>query len=162
MKRIVILTSGREALTNLSSYSVHELPPSLSEGISNKETVMRKVAMLSAAALLMAGMTVACSEHVTRTERNVQEKTSYSSTARDSTGLVGEKRNDSTTIEQKQKTVTSDGMSENTTTRENSAVEKRRSETTSPSSDENPFGSNQEYQQQSETFHQHTRTEVTK
>ena len=123
---------------------------------------MRKVAMLSAAVLLMTGMTVACSEHVTRSEKNVQEKSTYSSTTQDNRGLAEEQRRDSATVEQKQQTITSDGMGENTTTRERSTVEKKRSETTSPSSVEDSLGSTQEYRQQSETFRQHSTTEVTK
>ncbi len=123
---------------------------------------MRKVVILSATVLLMTGVTMACSEHVTRSEKNVQEKTSYSSTTQDNRGLSGEKTYDSATVEQKQHTTTSDSIGGNMTTRENSTVEKRRSETRSPGSDEDSSGSTQEYNQQSETFHQHTRTEVTK
>jgi hypothetical protein len=123
---------------------------------------MRKVAMLSAAVLLMTGMTVACSEQVTRSEKNVQEKSSYSSTMQDNSDLTSERRHDSATVEQKQQTITSDGMGENTTTREKSTVEKKRSETMSPSSVEDSLGSSQEYRQQSETFRQHSTTEVTK
>ena len=123
---------------------------------------MRKVAMLSAAVLLMTGMTVACSEHVTRSEKNIQEKSTYSSTTQDNKGSAEEQRRDSATVEQKQQTITSDGMGENTTTREKSTVEKKRSETMSPSSVEDSLGSSQEYRQQSETFRQHSTTEVTK
>ena len=123
---------------------------------------MRKVAMLSATVLLMTGMTVACSEQVTRSEKNVQEKSSYSSTMQDNNDLTSERRHDSATVEQKQQTITSDGMGENTTTREKSTVEKKRSETMSPSSVEDSLGSSQEYRQQSETFRQHSTTEVTK
>jgi len=123
---------------------------------------MRKVAILSAAVWLMAGMAAACGEHVTRSEKNVQEKATYSSTMQDNAGLAEEKRHESKTVEQKQQTMTSDGMGENTTAREKSAAEERRSETTSPSSVENSLGSTQEYHQQSETFHQHSTTEVTK
>ena len=122
---------------------------------------MRKVAMLSAAVLLMTSMTVACSEQVTRSEKNIQEKSTYSSTTQDNRGLAEERRLDSATVEQRQQTITSDGMGENTTTREKSTVEKRRSETMSPSSVEDSLGSSQEYHQQSETFRQHSTTEVT-
>jgi len=122
---------------------------------------MRKIAMLSTAVLLMTGMTVACSEHVTRSEKNIQEKSTYSSTVQDNRGLAEEQRRDSATVEQKQQTTTSDGMGENTITREKSTVEKKRSETTFPSSVDDSLGSTQEYQQ-SETFRQRSRTEVTK
>ena len=123
---------------------------------------MRKVTMLSAAVLLMSGMTVACSEQVTRSEKNIQEKSTYSSTTQDNRGLAEERRLDSATVEQRQQTITSDGMGENTTTRKKSTVEKRRSETMSPNSVEDSLGSSQEYHQQSETFRQHSTTEVTK
>jgi hypothetical protein len=139
-----------------------QIPPSSPEGIFNKEIVMRKVAMLSAV-VLMTGMTVACSEHVTRSEKNIQEKSSYSSTTQDKRGLADEQRRDSATVEQRQQTMTSDGMGANTATSEKSTMEKRRSETMSPSNTEDSLGSNQEYQQQhSETFRQHSTTEVTR
>ena len=123
---------------------------------------MRKVATLSAAVLLMTGVTVACSEHVTRSERSTQEKSTYSSTVQDNREPMLEQRRDSSTMERRHETTTSEGMGGNMTTRENSTVEKSRSETMSPGSDEDSLGSTQEYNQQSETFHQHTRTEVTK
>jgi hypothetical protein len=124
---------------------------------------MRKVAMLGATVLLMTGVTVACSEHVTRSEKNIQEKSTYSSTTQDNRGLAEAQRRDSATVEQRQQTMTSDGMGANTATSEKSTMEKRRSETMSPSNTEDSLGSNQEYQQQhSETFRQHTTTEVTR
>jgi hypothetical protein len=139
-----------------------QIPPSSLEGISNKEIVMRKVTMLGAAMLLMTGTMAACSEQVTRSEKNIQEKNTYSSTTQDNRGLADEQRRDSAIVEQRQQTMTSDGMGENTTTREKSTMEKRRSETMSPSSVEDSLGANQEYHQQSETFRQHSTTEVTK
>lgn len=123
---------------------------------------MGKFAMLSAAVLLMTGMTVACSEQVTRSEKNIQEKSSYSSTTQDNRGLAEAQRRDSATVEQRQQTMTSNGMGANTTTSEKSTMEKRRSETISPSSAEDSLGSSQEYQQHSETFRQHSTTEVTR
>jgi|GEM_PF-6984494 len=123
---------------------------------------MRKVAILSTAVLLVSSVAAACGEHVTRSEKTVQEKSTYSSTVQDNREPTLEQRHDSSTLEQRHETTTSDGMGGNMSTHENSTVEKSRSETTSPSSDEDSLGSAQEYHQQSETFHQHTRTEVTK
>jgi hypothetical protein len=122
---------------------------------------MRKVALLSSAVLLMTSMATACSEHVTRTEKNVQEKSSYSSTVRDTREPIAEQKYDSSSVEQRQRTITSDGIGGNMSSQEKVTTEKRRSETSAPGSDESSVGAAQDYNQESE-FHQHTRTEVTK
>lgn len=123
---------------------------------------MRKLAIMSAAVVLMSSIGMACSESVTRSEKSVQEKTSYSSSVQDNRDRIGEQRYDSTTMEQKQRTTTSDDIAGSTTTREKVTTKERQSEIASPDLAERPLGAAQEYNEKSETFRQHTTTEVTK
>ena len=119
---------------------------------------MKKVAMLSSAILLIAG--VAGAGEVTQTEKKVQEETSYSNTMQDDADLARANKHESTTVEKRQQTTTSDDMNGDTTTRE-VEVEKKRSET-STSDDPNSVspGATQEHSQQTETYHKHTTQEV--
>src|SRR5581483_45734 len=122
---------------------------------------MKKFGMLSMAILLTAGVAVA-DESMTQSESNVKEKTSQSTTTvQGNADQRGEMRHDSTTVEKRRQTTTSDDMGEDATTREKIEVEKKHSKTTTDSSDEGTPGSTQEYHQQSET-HQHSTTEVEK
>ena len=99
---------------------------------------MKRIAMLSAAILLTAGVAVA-GEAVIQSEKNVEEKATHSTTVQDN-----------------------DDMDGNMTTRKKVEMEKKRSKTTTESNDEGLPGATQEYQHQSETYHQHSTKEVEK
>jgi hypothetical protein len=117
---------------------------------------MRRIAILSAAVLLMTGVAVA-GEDITQSEKSVQEKTTHSTTTlQENADQTGETRHNSTTVEKQHQTTTSNDMDGNAGTHKKVEVEKNRSKTTTESNDEGIPGSTQEYHQQSETHHQHT------
>jgi hypothetical protein len=108
---------------------------------------MKKVAILSIATVLMAGVAVA-GENV-----KVKEKTTHSTTVQENVDQTGTQRDENTTVEKKQQTTTSDDRDGNTTTRKKVKVEKKHSRTTTDGSDGNTPDSAQEYHHQSETHH---------
>ena len=121
---------------------------------------MRKFGILSLAFLLTAGVAVA-GESMMQSEKSVKEKTTQSTTnLQDNTDVTGEVQHKSTTVE-KQRQTTSDDMDGNVSASEKIEIEKRRSKTTTESSDVGIPESTQEYRQQSETHH-HSSTEVEK
>jgi hypothetical protein len=121
---------------------------------------MRKFGILSLAFLLSAGVAVA-GENMMQSEKSIKEKTTQSTTnLQDNMDPSEAVRHESTTVE-KQRQTTSDDMDGNLTASEKVEMEKRRSKTTTESSDESIPGSTQEYRQQSETHH-HSSTEVEK
>ena len=121
---------------------------------------MKKFGILSLAFLLMTGVAVA-GESMTQSEKSVKEKTTQSTTnLQDNTDVTGEVQHKSTTVE-KQRQTTSDDMDGNVSASEKIEIEKRRSKTTTESSDVGIPESTQEYRQQSETHH-HSSTEVEK
>jgi hypothetical protein len=121
---------------------------------------MRKFGILSLAFLLTSGVAVA-GESMMQNEKSIQEKTTQSNTeVQNNTNPAGEMSHKSTTVEKQQQT-TSDDMDGNVTASEKIEMEKRRSKTTSESSDVGVPGSTQEYRQQTETHH-HSSTEVEK
>jgi hypothetical protein len=122
---------------------------------------MRKIWILHIAILLMAGVAVA-GEDMTRSETNVKEKTSHSTTLQEGAHQA-QKKHESTTVEKQRQTTTADDMDGDTTTREKVEVEKNRSKTTTSEDTDSPsLGAAQEYYQRSETHHQHTTEEVEK
>jgi len=121
---------------------------------------MRKFGILGLAFLLTSGVAIA-GESVMQNEKSIHEKTTQSNTdVQNDTNLAGEMSHKSTTVEKQQQT-TLDDMNGNVTTSEKIETEKRRSKTTSESSDVGVPGSTQEYRQQTETHH-HSSTEVEK
>ncbi len=121
---------------------------------------MRKVVIGSMAILLMTGMAFA-GESMMQSEKNVKEKSVHSTTVQENAGPVGETNHNSTIVEKRRQTTTSDDMDGDTTTREKVEVENHRSKTTTQSNDQgSPSSTRQGYQQKSETYHQKTTKEV--
>jgi Tfp pilus assembly major pilin PilA len=122
--------------------------------------MMKKVAVLSSAILLIAGVAVA--GEMTQSEQKVKEKSSYSTTVQEDANQAKEKEHKSTTVEKQRQTTTSDDMTGDTTTRQVEVEKKRSQTTTSEDTDSVAPGATQEYRHQSETHHQHTTKEVEK
>ena len=119
---------------------------------------MRKFGIFSLAFLLSTGVAVA-GESMMQNEQSIKEKTTQSTTdLQGDMDRTGEVRHKSTTVE-KQRQTTSDDMNGNVSASEKIEMEKRRSKTTTESSDVGIPESTQEYRQQSETHH-HSSTEV--
>lgn len=119
---------------------------------------MKKVAMLSSAFLLIAGVAVA--GEVTQTEKKVQKEKIYSNTMQDEADHTRANKHESTTVEKRQQTTTENDMNGDTTTREVEVEKKRSQTTTSDDTDSVSPGSTQGHSQKTETYHQHTTKEV--
>lgn len=123
---------------------------------------MKKFSLLSAALLLTASVALA-GETVTQSENQMKEKTVRSTTVQDDIDQPAMEQHQSTTLEKKRETTTSNAPGDDPTLRTRTGVEQRRSETsTSETTESRSPGPVQEYSHQSETHHQHTTTEVEK
>jgi hypothetical protein len=123
---------------------------------------MRKVGIISSAALLLTSVAIA-GENVTQNENNVQEKTVHSTTMQKDANQPGMKQSQSTTVEKQRETATSGQMGDEITNKRLEEMEKKSSATsTSEETKAHSPGAVQEHHQHSETHHQHSTTEVEK